>query len=333
MDIVIKHHEDMDAHQDQAIPLADSRVRRLYDELAFAVSRTDGATLRQWGGRSAGRLLNLTARRIGGLASMAASIGKGAWSELSNLMKAAGHGAALEHVGDRTAAAIDGSIALGKDGARILSAISHGMISKPKETAPTVLGAFLGFYAGSGGVDGNGGIPDLDLLAGIDAHRSILTHSILAGIIAEGALLAIADLAAQVHERLPIDHDLLWDELAKSAAPLTTSLATGTSAGIAYHLLVDAFIQPAPYHDLPFSMPIEGHQAAMAASGMAEGVDASRSGSGRGPVVILQDGLPEKSTGRKIVDGVASAASSAQTAAADGVANLKKLWRASRKSS
>jgi hypothetical protein len=333
MDGLIIHNVDLDAHQDQSIPLSNSRVRRLYDELAFAVSRTDGTTLRQWGGRSAGRLLNLTSRRIGGLASLAASIGKGTWSELSNLMKAAGQGAALEHVGDRTAAAIDGSLALGKDGARILSAISHGMISKPKETAPKVLGAFLGFYAGSGGIDGNGGIPDLDLLAGIDAHRSIMTHSILAGIVAEGALLAIADLAAQVHERLPIDHDPLWDELAKSAAPLTTSLATGTSAGIAYHLLVDAFIQPAPYHDLPFSMPIEGHQAAMAASGMAEGVDASRSGSGRGPVVILQDGLPEKSTGRKIVDGVASAASSAQTAAADGVANLKKLWRASRKSS
>ena len=314
-------------------PLRELRARRLFDELSFAVSRTDRDVLKNWGGRSAGRLMNLTARRIGGFAALATSISKGAWREISNLMKATGQGAALDHVGDRTAAAIDGSIALGKDGARILSAIGRGLVSNPKETAPKVLGAFLGFYAGSGGVDGNCGIPDLDLLAGIDAHRSILTHSILAGIVAEGALLSIADLATQVHERLPVDHDPLWDELAESATPLASALATGTSAGIAYHLLVDAFIQPAPYHDLPFSMPIEGHQAAMAASGMAEGTAAANSGAVRDPVLILQDGLPEKSTGRKVVDGIASAASLAQTTAAEGISSIKSLWQTSRKNS
>lgn len=313
--------------------LSGSRSKRLYDELSFAVSRTDGAVLRQWGGRSAGRLLNLGARRVGGLASLATAIGKGTWSELSNMIKAAGQGSALEHLGNRTAAAIDGSIALGKGGANVISAIGQGLVSNPKEAAPKILGAFLGFYAGSGGVDGNGGIPDLDLLAGIDAHRSILTHSILAGIVAEGALLSIADLATQIHERLPGDHDPLWDTLAKAASPLTESLAVGTSAGIAYHLLVDAFIQPAPYKDLPFSIPIEGHQATMAANGMAEGVNASRSGAGRDPVVILQNGLPERSTGRKVVDGIASVASSAGALAADGVATIKNRWKSARNSS
>lgn len=42
--------------------LGTSRSRRLYDELSFALTRTDAVTLRQWGGRSAGRLLNLGAR-------------------------------------------------------------------------------------------------------------------------------------------------------------------------------------------------------------------------------------------------------------------------------
>ena len=189
-----------------------------------------------------------------------------------------------------------------------------------------MLGAFLGFYAGSGGIDGNGGIPDLDLLAGIGAHRSILTHSILAGIVAEGALLSIADLATQVHERLPFDHDPLWDTLAEGASPLVESLAAGTSAGIAYHLLVDAFIQPAPYKDLPFSMQIEGHQAAMAANGMAEGIASVSNGADRDPVVILQNGLPEKSTGRKFVDGIASAASFAQNKVAEGMATINERW-------
>ena len=313
--------------------LNGSRSRRLYDELSFAVLRTDGAVLRQWGGRSAGRLVNLGARRVGGLVSLATAIGKGTWSELSNMIKATGQGATLEHLGNRTAAVIDGSIALGKEGAGVLSAIGRALVSNPKETAPKVLGAFLGFYAGSGGVDGNGGIPDLDLLAGIDAHRSILTHSILAGVVAEGALLSIADLATQIHERLPVDHDPLWETLAQAASPLTESLAAGTSAGIAYHLLVDAFIQPAPYKDLPFNMPIEGHQAAMAASGLAEGAAVSSIGAGRDPVVILQNGLPEKSTGRKVVDGLASVTSFAQTKATDGMATIKGRWKAARKSS
>lgn len=306
--------------------LNSSRSKRLYDELSFAVSRTDGALLRQWGGRSAGRLVNLGARRVGALLSLATSIGKKTWSELSNMINATGQGATLEHLGDRTAAAIDGSIALGKDGAGVLSAIGLGLLSNPKETAPKVLGAFLGFYAGSGGVDGNGGIPDLDLLAGIDAHRSILTHSVLAGIVAEGALLSIADLANQIHERLPVDHDPLWETLAKAASPLTESLAAGTSAGIAYHLLVDAFIQPAPYKDLPFSMPIEGHQAAMAANGMAEGVAAGTKAGKHGEIEIVQGGVPEKSPGKKVVDGIAKATMSAQAVGSDAADQIKKFW-------
>ena len=139
--------------------LSGSRSQRLYDELSFAVSRTDGAVLRQWGGRSAGRLMNLGARRVGGLASLATAIGKGTWSELSNMIKAAGQGSALEHLGNRTAAAIDGSIALGKGGAKVISAIGQGLASNPEEAAPRILSAFLGFYAGSGGIDGNGGLP------------------------------------------------------------------------------------------------------------------------------------------------------------------------------
>lgn len=310
--------------------MGENRIRRLLDELAFAVSRTDRVVLKEWGGRSAGRLLTLGARRVGGLASLISAIGKHSWAELVGLIRAANGGNGLSYAGDRTAAAIDGSIALGRDGARVVAAIGRELVSNPKGAAPRVLGAFLGFYAGSGGLDGNGGIPDLDLLAGIDAHRSILTHSFLAGVVAEGTLLAIADLSAQVMNRLPVDHDPLWDGLAKTAAPLTASLSTGASAGIAYHLLVDAFIQPAPYHDLPFSMPIEGHQAAMAASGAAEGVAAAQVARARGAIEFVQGSPPVQSAGRKVVDGIVSAATIAQAKMTDGVDQLRKFWRGRR---
>ncbi len=322
---------DLDMNQAKAIPLADDRIRRLYGELSFAISRTDRVALKQWGGRSGGRLLASGARRIGGLTRFATLVGKGAWQEMTGLVKAAGQGNLGGRVGDRAAAAIDGSLSFGRESARVISVVSQGLIANPKETAPKILGAFLGFYAGSGGVDGNGGIPDLDLLAGIGAHRSIVTHSILAGVLAEGVLLSIADLATLIHERLPIHHDPLWDELAKSASPLMQSLATGTSAGIAYHLLVDAFIQPAPYHDLPFGMPIEGHQAVMGANGAAEGANAAERSMTHQAVEIVQGGVPEKSTGRKVVDGVASAASVAQTAAIDTLTRVKTGWKNRRK--
>jgi hypothetical protein len=111
-------------------------------------------------------------------------------------------------------------------------------------------------------------------LAGIGAHRSALTHTLIAGIVAEGLLLALADLAAEVHDRLPNNHDPIWDDLARIGRPLAENLAIGTSAGLAYHLLVDALVQPAALHGLPMSMSLEGHQGVIAASGLAEGSDA-----------------------------------------------------------
>jgi len=108
-------------------------------------------------------------------------------------------------------------------------------------------------------------------------------------------------------------------------------LAAGASAGIAYHLLVDAYIQPAPYHSLPLSMPIEGHQAAMAANGAAERLDAARRFQARRGVEIAHGGLPEKSTGRTVVDGIVSAASAARSATTKAVERAKAHWRNRRK--
>jgi hypothetical protein len=218
----------------------------------------------------------------------------------------------VEQLGDRTAAAIDGSIRLTQDTSRLIGGIGRTLVDDPATNAPRVFAAFLGFYAGSGGIDGDGGIPDLDLLAGIDAHRSILTHSIIAGIVAEGLLLAITDLAGEIHDRLPLNHDKFWDQLAQAGAPIAAALGSGASAGIAYHLLWDSVIEPAPYHHLPVSIPMEGHEAIMGTSGVAEAVHAANRGRGRKPATLHQ-GLPAiPSTGRKVVDGIAEAANRAR---------------------
>lgn len=301
----------LDVSGEQARPLDPDRLKRLMDELAFAIGRTDRTTLKTWGGRSAGRLVTLTGRRIGALSGLVGRLAQVGSGELKGFLAAMREGRFGQQLGDRTAAAIDGSLGLARDGARLVSGIGQGLLDDPKTNAPRVLAAFLGFYAGSGGVDGDGGIPDLDLLAGIDAHRSILTHSILAGVVAEGLLLALVDLAGEINDRLPRDHDVLWDTLAEVAEPLTQTLATGMSAGIAYHLLWDAGIEPAPYKDLPFSMPMEGHEAVMAANGTAEGAYAANRMEGRGPVTVDQSKPEPASTGRKVVNGIAEAADKA----------------------
>jgi hypothetical protein len=311
--------------------ISASRAALLYSELAFALSRLESEALKGWGTRSASRLLMLTGRRVGGLAKLATMLGRAGFDELACAFLATRQRRLSTHVGDRAAAAIDGTISLGRDGIRLMAGVARALVRDPKAMAPTVLGGLLGFSAGSGGLDANGGIPDLDLLVGIGAHRSPLTHTIIAGIVAEGLLLALADLAAEVHGKLPHGHDPLWDGLAQVGRPLTQSLAIGTSAGLAYHLLVDALIQPAALHGLPVEMPLEGHQTIMAASGLAEGANAAGQPGRRSPVEIVVGGPPQISTGRQMVDAVAHAASAGAAVARNGLQRAGDVFRSWRR--
>ena len=124
-----------------------------------------------------------------------------------------------------------------------------------------------------------------------------------------------------MHVRLPVQHDPIWDGLAKIGRPLTESLAIGTSAGLAYHLLVDAFVQPGAYHGVPFHMPMEAHQTIFAANGVIEGEYAASRMAERQPAEIIQGGVPAKSPGRRFVDAVANAS---KTATADVKNAFKK---------
>lgn len=293
------------------------RLKRLYVELAFALSRTDGTVMRGWSARAAGRFFHLGARRMGGLAQLVSGLARIGGKEVGDFYRALRGSRFGAHAGQRTAAAIDGTLAVGSECVHLLTGIGRALLRDPKGTAPKVLGAFLGFYTGSGGVDGNGGVADLDLMAGIGRHRSPLTHSIIAGMLAEGALLALVDLAAEIHCRLPHDHDILWDGVARVGRPFAKSASVSLSAGIAWHLLVDAGIQPAPYHDLPFSMPIEAHQAVFAANGAAEGVDAAVRAERRArkPKLLVPQQEQSLTTGKRVVAGAANAAQRVGTTA------------------
>jgi hypothetical protein len=140
----------------------------------------------------------------------------------------------------------------------------------PAAVLPEAVGSVLGFAFGSGGFDANGGIPDVDLMFGVGAHRSLLTHTILIGVGAECVGISLARLIQLVYDKLPPDHDPLWDSLHEQTQRTIRAARTGTALGLGYHLLADGTLQVGALHDLPVHLPMEAHQTIIAASGAAE---------------------------------------------------------------
>lgn len=254
-----------------------SQRQRLFDELKLALSLTTAEDLKAWGTASARRLPTLGKRRIHNFGALLSGLASFAGQEIGGAIQAWRRGNTLTHLGKRAEAGLNETIDFGKRAWVTVETIARAVSDNPRENAPGVLALALGFVAGSGGIDGNGGIPDTDIaLFGIGDHRSLLTHSIIAGLVAEGAILALADLAGIVCDKLPAEQrSAFWDTLSNTKDRIAAQLAVGTSAGIAYHLAVDATLQPAAYKDLPISMPMEAHQVVLATNSLVESSDAA----------------------------------------------------------
>jgi hypothetical protein len=181
-----------------------------------------------------------------------------------------------DHLGRRVGTAFGITSNAISNGAKSLSSLASELIASPAEAAPKLLVLVLSSVAASGGVDGNGGVPDMDIpLMGIGAHRSPLTHSILIGSLLETAVMLLTRIVLCTHKNLPTEHDPLWEGIARQSVNILSAAGKGASAGIAYHLMVDAVVQPGTYHGVPFDMPIEAHQAIFAANSAAEATAAN----------------------------------------------------------
>lgn len=253
--------------------MTSKRQEQLFTELKMALAVTNSEDLKAWGKRSAANLPGISTRRVKNLGALLTRLAGFTGKELRDATRAMGEGRLSAHLGNRSAAAVDGSIDIKNRVTNTISATASALNSDPKNNAPGVLALAMGFLVGSGGLDGNGGIPDSDLALGIEWHRSPFTHSIIAGIVVEGAILALVDLTGVIHDKLPVGYDPFWDKLLAVKESFAERLSQGASAGIAYHLGVDATLQPGAYHDLPVSMPMEAHQALLAANASAEGID------------------------------------------------------------
>jgi hypothetical protein len=207
------------------------------------------------------------------LLSLAGSVIQVVGGEASQLVRAARHGSGGAYVTKRLSA-------LGLQAKRRIDALRMSLQNlphlaraaqqHPSEVLPELVGAILGFAAGSGGLDADGGIPDLDLLFGIGAHRSPLTHTMVIGVGAECVALSLSRLIRLVHAKLPSDRDPIWDQLHSAAQRTVSGTRVGTSLGLGFHLLADGTLQVAPLHGLGVALPMEAHQAIITLSGAAE---------------------------------------------------------------
>ena len=117
-------------------------------------------------------------------------------------------------------------------------------------------------------------MPDLDIVfGGLGAHRSPLTHSIISAALVETMVFSTVRAANITYRYLPEEHDSFWDNIDKFG-DWGHAFASGACTGIAYHLLLDGTLDGnKALVGLPFSMPMEGHNAFFVANAAAEAID------------------------------------------------------------
>jgi hypothetical protein len=261
--------------------LETGRAKLLSGEISYALSRTSPKELSAWGIRCGDYLIQSAWRRITNVSKLGKSLGrwfkeeKRIWTEADSIDS---------YFKDRKARTNQSAQRFRGESKATYYQLRKYFQEQPAEAATRLALLCLGFEAGSGGLDGDGGIPDLDWTL-LDEHRSLLTHSIVAGVIVEISVLAFIDLVDTIHKNLPENHDPIWDSVNVGSKHLSF-FAHGVSFGLAYHLGVDATIDgDGKYQGLPVSIPQKGHQILAGVNALMEGLDAVARARSYGDVV------------------------------------------------
>lgn len=253
--------------------LLAQRLSVLTGELRYAWDRSNQADLQRWGGQTVADFATVFGRRVSNFANLLRSLGGKALSEVREAYTAYGLRNLGGHLQER-GSALETSITQLYDRAVLdVSSLGSALKGRPADVAPKLLTALVTSLLVSGGPDADGGAPDIDLVFGIGAHRSIFSHSILMGSALETAFLSLLRLVRLVHQKLPEAHNPGWDELAKYAEQVASGAIAGAGFGMTYHLIIDGLVQTGTLHGVPFSMPQEAHSAITAGSGFVEAQD------------------------------------------------------------
>lgn len=259
--------------------LADhDRVKKIVDELKYALSKTESTELYGLAGHFLKDGGTALVTRTGNVLNLMESVIKGAYRESANFASVvAEKGDIVNHIGNRLSTARDAIVETSGNIADNINQIKDTIKSNPDEAWPRFFAVVLSSLIVSGGVDGNGGAPDMDIVVlGIGDHRSLFTHSILIGSALEAAIKTVIRLVQITHKNLPLERDDFWDNALKHSTNILKGVGEGASAGLAYHFLVDGIFQPGAYHGIGIELPMEIHQAFQTINAVGEGSAAFR---------------------------------------------------------
>ena len=250
---------------------SDTRTHRMLKELAHVCKHAPPHEISTWVRATALRFGRSLSTRVGRVVDFGVLVLEVCGREVIDLTGALIDGRAMDHLSSRRKAISEEAASKTREIIGTAKPLVVAFQEDPAKVGPAILVGSLAAITVSGGFDGDGGAPDLDIaLLGIEAHRSLFTHSIVAGAIIETGLLSLVDLIQRAHGYLPPQHDPLWDTIKGRSACLGDAAARGASVGLAYHLGIDGLVQPAPYHDIPFSAPLEVHQGILTVNAAAE---------------------------------------------------------------
>ena len=252
------------------------RLSSMTQELRSAWGQVDKSDISQWGMDTTTDFGKSLKRRVKNVGKLVTVVAGGSLREVRDACKAYKDEQLINHLDKRIHEAVATGQKIISGTTTTLSELKRAFKDNPGEVGPHLLTMVVVSLIVSGGPDGDGGVPDLDLKVGIGAHRSIFSHSILMGAALETAILSLLRIIQLAHKNLPDKHDPLWDKLLQHSHNFLDAANKGAGIGMAYHLLVDGLAQPAPYHDIPLSMPMEVHQAGFVANAITEAIDVGK---------------------------------------------------------
>ncbi|MBI4835607.1 MAG: hypothetical protein HY811_12410 [Planctomycetes bacterium] len=144
------------------------------------------------------------------------------------------------------------------------------------EILAIVVLTLLVFFASAGGLDLEGGMPDLDItFLGIGGHRNIFFHSIIIGLGFEFLLRFVTHLINACYKHLPESHNKTWDVINNIITKSEKYSVMALWVGVGAHLLKDAKVfdgRIKPYAGLPGSHPMGFHKVLLASNAFASAI-------------------------------------------------------------
>ena len=261
--------------------LKDKHAKALFKEFKYAWDKCPNTEKVKWCKDSVILFGKVTVRRGKGFFGTAKNIAKAAGKGVLNFGEAVQEKRTIKHLSDQKDKLVSGTKRIYKTSTTVLKNVVFLLKNNPKEAGPLLFLGVLGFFCGAGFQIGekafydiDGGVPDLDIALGdIGTHRSPLTHSIISAAIIETMVFSTVRAANIIYKYLPEGHDSFWDKI-ETFGEWGHAFASGACTGIAYHLLIDGTLDgQGTLKGMPFSMPMEGHNAFFVANAAAEAID------------------------------------------------------------